>query len=173
MQSIAVTTFLMLLSSSAEPAAAEFEQSGVRVRVTVKVGQYYYDVTNSQTAPITRFEISQLHTYKHQSPMGWQTQGTDDRFMAWTDEPIQGIQPGNSGRFSMCVGSGGAVLGQSPARVVLADGRTIEVPGVWCPQPRSFRSAAVLTVLLAGVVLAHALWVFRQPKPRGQQGSIT
>ena len=173
MQTITLTGLLLALSSSADPASAEFEQSGVHVRVTVQVGQYYYDVTNSQPAPITRFEISQLHTYKHQAPKDWQIEESDDRFIAWTDEPAHGIQPGDSGRFSMCVGSAGAVLGQSPARVVFADGRTAEVPGVWCPQPRPFRSTVVLGILLAGVILAHAAWVYRRRGPRSGHGQIT
>ncbi len=151
--------------AAADPSTAVFSKDGVQVEVSIAGGEYTYDVINATSSPIVRFEVGQRSIYKEKAPVGWEIRTGRDTFAAWTGEPAKAIQPGLSGRFGMCVGSGGGVLGAGTARIGFADGRTIEIDRVWCSQPSSRVTGMSVSVAIALIMIAHALWLLRRRPP--------
>jgi len=167
------SVMFVLPLAKVDPAAARFEREGVQIVASVAGARYTYEVTNRNTSPIVRFEIGQLHIFNPQTPEGWQAEEKANRFLAWTDDVSQGIQPGQSKSFLMSVSSAGAVLGTSPAEVVLADGRSVVIGQVWTSRlpPRS--STLLLSGVLAAIILLHTLWILRRRVTRAGDHRIT
>ncbi|HSW45531.1 MAG TPA: hypothetical protein VLM89_08165 [Phycisphaerae bacterium] len=169
------TAFLLAIAlasgGQAEPGSAEFKSQAARVQVTLTVGQYAYEVTNLGASPIMRFEIGQRHTYKPEAPHGWGARITGDAFEAWTEDPSAAILPGQSALFQMRVGSEGAVLGESVARVTFDDGRVAAIDRVWSPQSQPCSSVFIQSAGAAGIILAYALWVYRRGRKRAGGGA--
>lgn len=156
-----------------DPTTCQFDKDSVSVQVAIVGSEYTYHVRNHGVSPLVRFEIGQKRTYDLEAPQQWQVRATEDSFVAWTDRREQGIMPGQTGRFSMRVSSAGAVLGESPARITLADGSQVVVNGVWSPWSIPRRSTALLAGVIVAILLAHGYVLWRRGKGTDAASELT
>ncbi|MHC4076731.1 MAG: hypothetical protein ACYSRZ_10050 [Planctomycetota bacterium] len=153
------------------PNHAKFGNDQVRINVEIRSSIYTYKVTNLTDSYIVRFELIQHSAYDPTAPEGWKKKialGTDF-YQAWTDDILAGIEPGKTGRFSLRIGSKGAVLGKGPVKVQFKSGKVVTISDVWAPVAESETYIATVAATVLAIVVLHNVIVVlrnrRQKKP--------
>ena len=161
-----MVTWLMVMAVGAFLGMFEVEKDGVRVRAHIRSSKYYWEVTNIDAEPITRFEISQHNCYDYQVPDGWESEAAANVFRAWATDPGRAIRRGATERFSLRVSSTGAVLGLVAMRVGPDAGEGIIIPEVWGPVPEPPSTVFLVAIVLVAIVLVHAWLLGRRERDR-------
>ena len=146
----------------------EFRDEHACITVSIQANIYTYRVTNLSDSAIVGFEVPQHAAYNFQVPDGWQMNLSPKLFMAWTETPATGIDPGRSSDFSMRVSSKGAVLGRGTVKLKLQSGKDIILPAVWTPvaEPRSH--IALIVGVMLFIVLLHSIIIVLRDRRAGK-----
>lgn len=147
--------------SFAACGVAGWEKDGVQVRVHVESSLYTYTLTNRAASPIIGFEVGQYHTYDYQTPPGWSWQTKAQRVNVIAQDASRAVLTGQSVELSMRVTSDGAVLGTTQAKVILANGRTVDFERMWAPQAPPFYDLYLVPAVLILIIIFHAYLVRR------------
>jgi hypothetical protein len=157
--------YITILLALAAPNESVYQSDSVHLVAHIQSNLYTYTITNHGDSPIVDFEIPQYATYSFTAPLGWQISGTAGTFKAWTNDPSSGIEPANSGTFSMRVSSQGATLGELTAKVQFQNGREVSIPKVWAPVAESRWYYYLIVGILVVIFLLHYV-ILRQRKRR-------
>ena len=160
------------VAANTAPNQAEFETDEVNIQVDISSSIYTYEVTNLSRSIITSVELKQHAGYNFIIPDGWQRKTGPTVFRAWADDVSTGIQPGETGEFSVRISSTGAVLGRQDVKVEFQSGQTVFVGGVWSPVREPRIHALLVAGVVLGIVLAHSAIVIRKRRAT-EAGSIS
>ena len=161
-----MTNWPILALIAALPAPAVFQQQGIHINVETFSSNYTWTVENLSDSAITRFEIPIYNTYNYTVPQGWEMNTDAGRFNAWTTDPKKAVLPGQTAKFALTVTSLGAVLGEVPARIVLADGTELVFRKMWGPVHEPASTIYLIPIVLAVLACVHVLVLTRRAKSR-------
>lgn len=147
--------YVLILFALTAPNESVYQMDSVQLVVHIQSNLYTYTITNHGESPIVAFEIPLYATYNFTAPPDWQISNPAGTFKAWTDDPLRGIEPTKSGRFSMRVSSKGATLGDVTAKVRFQDGREVSLPKVWAPVAESRWYYILIVGVLIVIFLLH------------------
>ncbi len=160
-----IQVLLSTLVIAGNPAAAKFESDQLQIAVSVSAQIYTWTITNNSSHPVMRVQFGQHQLYNHLVPPDWNMQVKEDHFLAWTDQVLYAIRPGQSRTITARVGSAGAILGQGPAQVDFGGVREpVRFEGVWRPVPEPFSKIVVIALTLIVIAVVHTFLVTRSSR---------
>ncbi len=146
----------------------EVRNGGIRLRVSVRAGEFTYELTNLSIEPVVEVELPQKGAYVFSPAPGWSCTLEKNRFRA-VREPSSLLIGNETAKFQYRVGSQGAVLGQAEARLRLANGRVVTLGPIWVPLSEPKSAVVVVAGTVACLAGLHALflaWLTRSRRNR-------
>ena len=164
-----MTTIMLLLFAAGPgfwtPGESEASSGGVKIESTLLGRQIRWRVTNVDSPPIVSLEIHAASVYHPTAPSGWTVDESAKGLRANASQTSSALAAGQSAEFTLQGASSGTILTEGAARVGLANGQWLDVPGVRTLLPERSGTVFLVPAVITGLVVLHLMLSRRRRSP--------